>query len=396
MAGKECNRMKVVIVGGKLQGMEAAYLAQKAGWEVFLIDKNPKAPAIGMCNSFYEINIKENEEGRLADIIHGKDLVIPALEDIEVVKIIKNAAASQNVAVAFDVEANVVSSSKLKSDKLFVDNNIPVPRYWPDCSVPVIVKPSELSGSYGVRKFIDEDTLKKFIEDVQSKGEVWVIQEYLEGTSYSLEVMGYKGNYTTLQITEIQVDASYDCKRVLAPVIMEEQLQKEIHKVSVELARILNLTGIMDIEVIIDKGQLKVLEVDVRLPSQTPITVYKSTGINVLTQLADIYVYDRLPVVKNLLENKYVIFEHISISPRKMETLGEHIMTEAGPLQLVENFFGADEAITNYCSDKEDWVATLIICADNEGDVWDKRAVILRNIMEEHQIVSYSDSFPKF
>jgi pyrrolysine biosynthesis protein PylC len=152
----------------------------------------------------------------------------------------------------------------------------------------------------------------------------------------------------------------------------------------------------MDVEVIINNGQLKVLEIDARLPSQTPITVYQSTGINMLAHLADIYVYDRLPEVKKPLANKHVIFEHISVSPRKMETLGEHIMGEAGPLQLIENFFGADEAITNYCPDREAWAAALIISAASKKDVWDKRSVILRNIMEEHKISSYNDSFPRF
>ena len=388
--------MRVVVVGGKLQGVEAVYLAQKAGWEVCLVDKNPEAPAVGMCNNFYEINIIKDEKGNLAEIIHGKDLVIPALEDIEAVKIIKSVAESQRVPVAFDIEANIISSSKLKSDKLFVDNNISVPKYWPDCNVPVIAKPSDLSGSHGVRKFTDEDTLREFIKGIHNESGKWVIQEYLEGPSYSLEVMGYKGSYLTLQVTEIQVDADYDCKRVLAPVIMEDRLEKEFHEVSVKLARILNLTGVMDVEVIIDRDQLKVLEIDARLPSQTPIAIYKSTGINILTQLADIYVYNRLPVVKKPLEDKPVVFEHILISPRKMETLGEHVMAEAGTLQLVEDFFGADEAITNYCPDKETWVATLIICADSKEDVWDKRSVILRNIMEEHRIVSYNDSFPRF
>jgi len=388
--------MKVVIVGGKLQGVEAVYLAQKAGWEVFLVDKNPEAPAVGMCSNFYEINITKDTMDNLADIIHNKDLVVPALEDIETVKIIKNVADNKNVAVAFDIEVNTISSSKIESDKLFADNNIPAPRYFPDCDLPVIAKPSELSGSYGVKKFIDKNTLKEFIKDAKSNDERWVVQEHIEGPSYSLEVMGYKGDYITLQITEIQVDADYDCKRVLAPVIIEEQLKREIHEVSTGLAKILQLTGIMDVEVIIDKDQLKVLEIDARLPSQTPITVYKSTGINMLVQLADIYVYNKLPVIENLSENKHVILEHISITPRKMETRGERIIAGVGPLQLIENFFGADEAITNYCPGNEAWVATLIICADSKEDAWDKRSVILRNIMEENKILSYNDSFPRF
>jgi heterodisulfide reductase subunit A-like polyferredoxin len=38
--------MLVAVVGGNLQGVEATYLARKAGWEVILIDKNSNAPAM--------------------------------------------------------------------------------------------------------------------------------------------------------------------------------------------------------------------------------------------------------------------------------------------------------------------------------------------------------------
>ena len=41
--------MRVAVVGGNLQGVEVAYLAHKAGWEVFLIDKRTGAPASGIC-----------------------------------------------------------------------------------------------------------------------------------------------------------------------------------------------------------------------------------------------------------------------------------------------------------------------------------------------------------
>ena len=44
--------MKAAIVGGKLQGTEAVYLAALAGIESILIDKNPEVPASGFCDEF--------------------------------------------------------------------------------------------------------------------------------------------------------------------------------------------------------------------------------------------------------------------------------------------------------------------------------------------------------
>ena len=44
--------MKVAIIGGKLQGLEAAYLAGKADWDVTIIDRVPGVPAAGLCQQF--------------------------------------------------------------------------------------------------------------------------------------------------------------------------------------------------------------------------------------------------------------------------------------------------------------------------------------------------------
>ena len=72
--------MKAVIVGGKLQGCEASYLAHKAGWEVYLVDRKTAVPAYGLCDYYSMLDIEEDRE-ELLKVIKGKDFVVPAFED---------------------------------------------------------------------------------------------------------------------------------------------------------------------------------------------------------------------------------------------------------------------------------------------------------------------------
>ena len=44
--------MKIAIIGGKLQGTEAVYLAKKAGFETILIDRDAQVPASGLADRF--------------------------------------------------------------------------------------------------------------------------------------------------------------------------------------------------------------------------------------------------------------------------------------------------------------------------------------------------------
>ena len=72
--------MKVTLIGGKLQGIKAAYLAKKAGFEVVLIDKKPGVPACGLADEVHTYDVLKKEE-ECSKILGKTDLIIPTLED---------------------------------------------------------------------------------------------------------------------------------------------------------------------------------------------------------------------------------------------------------------------------------------------------------------------------
>jgi pyrrolysine biosynthesis protein PylC len=136
----------------------------------------------------------------------------------------------------------------------------------------------------------------------------------------------------------------------------------------------------MDIEVILHKNELKVLEIDARLPSQTPTAVLKSTGINMLDILYDIFNRGKIPHIPKIVDEKPVIYEHIRVNSDTLEVSGEHIISEAGPLHYQTDFFGADEALTDFDSDNRNWVATLILSGKTKEEVVQKHHRVLETI----------------
>lgn len=378
--------MQVVVAGGKLQGVEAAYLAHQAGWSVLLIDKNISVPARGICNQFYQLDILL-EPDKLKQIAKMADFIIPAIEDQAVLECLDEVAHSIGAPIACDLSSYAITSSKKRSDRLFAEKGIPAPYYWPGCDFPVIAKPSGMSGSKGVKKISNEKELALFFDEVGSKWDNYLIQEFLEGDSYSIEVVGSPGNYVPLQVTDLYFDSEYDCQRVIAPTELSRQLEQQFHNLGQRIAELLPLTGIMDVEVINDRGTLKVLEIDARLPSQTPTAVYKSTGINMLEMLYDLYTRGQVEPRPNLISpnrtrKRGVVYEHVKVAPGKIETLGEHIISQAGCLSHYLDFFGADEALTDYVPGSSSWVATLIITGNNRSQAWEKRCQVIENIRD--------------
>ena len=88
------------------------------------------------------------------------------------------------------------------------------------------------------------------------------------------------------------------------------------------------------------------------------------------------------------------MYEHIRVAGGTLTVTGEHAMTTAGPLHLEEDFFGADEAITCQSDSRTDWVATLIISAENRTAAWEKREAVIAEIMRFFNLDTYRDRTP--
>ncbi len=377
--------MLVAIIGGNLQGVEAAYLAKKAGWEVLLIDKNPQAGASLMCDRFLPLTITAQSDPH--DILKDVDLIIPALENNGVLGILKKWSLETAIPLAFDMEAYSVSSSKKKSDRIFREIHIGAPKPWPECGFPVVVKPDSESGSRGVKIIHDEKELSSSYPSEDSLSKM-VAQEYLEGPSYSIEVIGLPGNYIPLQVTELYMGSDYGCKRVLAPSGLDSILVREFEQMAIRIAERIGLKGLMDVEVILHDGELKALEIDARLPSQTPTAVFQSTGINMVKLLGELFLTGKMNI-NNTNRPQTTIYEHIKVIKNHIEAMGEHIMSGIGPLKLFQGLFGADEVITNYHPDRNEWVATLILKGKNTEEVLGKKQETYENIRDKPGQIAY-------
>ena len=385
--------MLVAIAGGALQGLEMTYLAKKVGFETLLLDRQSDAPATGISDRFVAIDLTNHEAltGALASV----DLVLPATENAHALQSLVKWCEKNRMPLAFDSGAYAISSSKTVSDALFRKRGIPAPAPWPDCSFPVVAKPDGESGSKEVEVFPDLPALEARFDLIPPSGRV--LQAYVTGPSYSIEVMGRPGDYTPLQTTDLEMDRDYDCKRVLAPSVLPSDLTGLFERMAVTLAESVGLSGIMDVEAILHEGRLKVLEIDARFPSQTPIAVYHSTGINMVERLAMIFTAqdkskpDSVPT----RPMRASVLEHIRVRDGQLTVCGEHIMTEDGPLHLEADFFGADEALTSQTPGKQDWVATLMVKGSDLNDAWERRDRVIGEIQARFDLKIYCDEYPQ-
>ena len=379
--------MRLLVVGGKLQGTEAVYLAAKAGWETVLVDRREAPPAAGLADRHVVADIVADETLSQA-LVTACDAVLPACEELTTLEWLAERVPAWGVPLLFDLDAYRVSESKLASQRLFAELDVPRPLPWPSCGFPAVVKPDSASGSEGVSVVEDEAELAAALARLAAGGHRPVVEEYVAGPSLSLEVLAWDGHAAPLQVTGLEFDAVYDCKRVVAPVGEAEAggpwaagpggscawahavapgTLAAFDAAASRLAAGLKLKGLMDIEVMVRGAEPKVLEIDARLPSQTPTAVYWSSGLNIVELLHDMARRGAPPRVARA-PRRACVYQHVHAHDGLLEVAGEHVMGSAAPLQLAEGFFGVDEALTDYRPGARAWAATLIATGTGENE----------------------------
>lgn len=376
------------ILGGGLQGTEAAALSRWSGWETVLADGRPAPPARDLAGRFVQSEIKNFHD--LDRIFGGCDLLLPACEDLPTLKLVSQWRRQGGPPVAFDLDAYMISQDKAASKDLFLASGVPTPRSHfemglPDSSeaiYPLIAKPASGSGSRGVTLLESPADFKRLFPKGDLAG--WVVEEYCAGPSYSLEVTGRPGSYRAWRSTVLEMDEIYDCRQVWAPADLTGDEDEELRRISLTIAQALNLTGLMDVEVILTPQGFRVLEIDARLPSQTPSVVYWSSGENLIAHLADLF--GLKPALGSGLDAappRAVIYEQVLMSPEGCRLTGEHVISAAGPLGLRQNFFGADWALTDYQPGLSRWVAILITIAAGQAEARERRLEIMARLKAE-------------
>ncbi|MGI6733155.1 MAG: 3-methylornithine--L-lysine ligase PylC [Anaerovoracaceae bacterium] len=376
------KKYKIVIVGGRLQGMEAVYLAHKAGYHSVLIDRDPTAPASALCDVFICADVC-SPDSELLKILLESDLILPAMENDTTLAYLEQLGKRYPLKIAFDFSAYSITSSKQRSDKLFHDHGIPAPAYYPHCKAPYIAKPSKESGSAGVRCLRTKGEVELFLSNLKpDEKDGWIIQEQLAGPSYSIEIIGKPGAYRTYQITQIHMDDVYDCNQVTCPCPVTEEQKRGFEDMAFKIAEVIGLYGIMDLEVIDDEGIFKILEIDARIPSQTPTAIFHSTGVNLLAELVHLFEgeWGEATGLERLQPTceRFASYEHHYLSDGRLQSPGEHIMGSAGPLRLYKDYLGCDEVLTDYREGDMTFRGTFI----NSGESPEELAMKRRRMME--------------
>ena len=383
--------MRLCIVGGALQGMEAAFLGKKAGFETVVIDRKPTAPALSICDEPHVLNPLEDPE-EAGKVFESCDAVIPACEELDLLRHLDSELSGSSVEFLFDLESYGTSCSKRRSNEVMASVGVPLPQPWPECGFPVIVKPSSQSGSIGVSVAFSQEDIDRGLETIRGLGDVPVIQEFVHGRSMSIEVIGDGERARSFVTTEVVLDHNYDCKMVRCfPGLLSDEEEELFGRIGRDVAEAIGLKALMDVEAIDTPKGLRVLEIDARIPSQTPAAIWTGTGINLLEEL----VASRTGKETGRTgSGRSGIYWHLYQKDGVLRTNGEKEFGHVLEPRMEQGLFGSDDSISDYEPGSRDWHGTFMVSGDTPEEAEARRESVINRIIEECGVDTYIDGTP--
>ena len=208
---KRKMKKKLVIIGANDFQNQLILKAKEKGFETYAFAWRDGAVGEKTADHFYPISIVEKEQILEECRKIKPDGIISIASDLAMITV--NYIAEQLGLVGNGMECTLLTTNKYYMRKAFAKNGDPSPKNY--CSdelteellqgmqFPLIVKPVDRSGSRGITKIHHEDELKEAIRVATevSFDKKAMIEEFVEGTEYSVEYISYKGKHRFLAMT---------------------------------------------------------------------------------------------------------------------------------------------------------------------------------------------------
>ena len=218
LAARPGEAVRLLIVGGKLQGTEAAYLAAKAGWETVLVDRREAPPAAGLADRHVVADITADEDAPAEPRHRAATPCCPPARTSRP-RVAGRSASRRGTCRCSSTSTRTGSPRpSWPRGSLFARLDAPRPRDWPACGSRPWSSPARPAAARGWWSRGTRPAWPPRGGRWSARGHEVVVEEYVAGPSLSLEVLAWNGRAVPLQVTGLEFDASYDCRRVVAPV----------------------------------------------------------------------------------------------------------------------------------------------------------------------------------
>lgn len=326
---------KIVIIGANDFQNPLILKAKEMGYQTHVFAWQEGAPGEKTADFFYPVSIVEREQILEKCRKIKPDAVVSIGSDLAMLTV--NYVAEQLGLVGNSMESTQISTNKYEMRKAFHCAGVPVPGFRcinvdtraeevEELNLPVIVKPTDRSGSRGVTKLNSWEefsmAVKTAVENSFEKKAI--VEEYLPGDEYSCECISFQGEHYLLALTKKYTTGAphfIETGHLEPAQFSEEQTEMIRRNVFRALDALKIRYGASHTEFKFYKGEIRIIETGARMGGDCigSDLVRLSTGYDFVRMVIDTACGRRPEIVKNGKEKTAYI--HFIFSEKDLELL---------------------------------------------------------------------------
>lgn len=311
---------KLMILGASVLQIPAILQAKKMGIYVIAVDMNPNAEGFSYADKKIVVSTTDID-GVLKEARNNNiDGIMTIASDRPMMTVAK--VCEELDLVGIDMKTAINATNKSKMRDALRNNDVAIPMYFSvesykdfleaskkiiDRGYNCIVKPSDNSGSRGIRLVKDSDNLDEvysYCKENSIAGTL-VVEEYMEGEEVSVESISHDGDCEVIQITDkITTGAPYFVEMGhTQPSMLSDETKDEIKKLTQKATKAIGITdGPSHTEIKVTKDGPKIVEIGARLGGDNITThlVPLSTGVNMVEVSIKIALGEEISLRKTL------------------------------------------------------------------------------------------------
>lgn len=351
---------KIMIVGAGRSQIPSIITAKKMGLVTMAIDGKSDAPGLKLADFPEVVSTIDIEEGIKIAKKYEIDGVLTIATDSGVV-------STANIAHYLGLVGITPKSAEMATDKSlmrerFVEKGVSCPDFGVAYSMddaqkiinrigfPVVIKPVNNAGSFGVKKVRDSKELEvafEYAKSVSYSGKV-IVEELMGGSEVSVETLTFKGITNVIAITDKIVSLPPYCIEMghTIPSNLPEDIQKQICQITKKGIEALGIEyGGGHTEIKITENGPKIVEIGARLGGWIAADMVPlATGVDMVKESINIAMGNR-PNVKHKFSRGVALRVFNSKCGKVLNIKGEDKVKKAEGITISEIYIKKGDII---------------------------------------------------
>ena len=295
---------KIIVLGGGSDQISLILELRKKGFSIILVDYYSNPPAKQFAHKHYVVSTLDVDSVLKIAKEEQIDYIITACIDQAILTM---AFVAEELRIkcpfSFDTALNVTNKSRMKERMLKA--GIPTSNYkvvkagvkhhTEGLKYPLVVKPSDSNGSYGVKKVESKNELDKYLKKAQkiSRSGIAIVEEFREGVEVSIDAFIKHKKAKILMMTTSKKIANANSNFPICqshyPAKIGTKAKKKVEYIANQIADAFGLDNTpLIIQVICCEDEVSVIEFGARIAGGSKHHLIKEvTGFDIMKAYVD-------------------------------------------------------------------------------------------------------------